>query len=336
VSEQQPAPQALPPEEERLALLEAVVYVAEEPLTLEQIAGGLELPAEVVQADLERLIDETRKPYRGLEVRKIAKGYKMFTKAEHHEAVRRFVQSLRPKLRLSLPALETLAVIAYKQPITVPEIQAVRGVNVSGVINTLLQRKLITPAGRKKVVGKPILYKTTREFLVEFGLSDISELPNLKELEELSRSALGEGEEPAGDEEESSGGEAAEEASPEEDAAEAESGPEADAAQSGQGEQEREEQDAAAEPASEGDEDAAPEPEARESEADAASPEPGPGEERSGEERLAGPEEQQEDAPAGGASPQEAASETEAASQSPDNPEGTETEDDAAPSVSRN
>jgi segregation and condensation protein B len=119
----------------------------------------------------------------------------MFTKAQHHEAIRGFVKTLRPKLRLSLPALETLAVVAYKQPVTVPEIQAIRGVNAGGVIHTLLNHKLINTAGRKKVIGRPMQYKTTKEFLVQFGLNDLSELPNLKELEELSRAALGEGEE---------------------------------------------------------------------------------------------------------------------------------------------
>ena len=147
----------------------------------------------MLQADLEQLAAETQAAARGIEIRKVAGGYKMFTKAEHHEAIRQFVKTLRPKLRLSLPALETLAVIAYKQPVTVPEIQAIRGVNAGGVIHTLLNHKLITTAGRKKVIGRPMQYKTTKEFLVQFGLNDLSELPNLKELEELSRAALGEG-----------------------------------------------------------------------------------------------------------------------------------------------
>ena len=184
----------LPGETERRALLEAIVYVADEPLTLEQIASGLELPVDVVKADLQALIHESQKPERGIEIRLVANGYKMSTKAEHHEAVRNFVGTLRPKLRLSLPALETLAVIAYKQPATIPEIQAIRGVNVTGVIHTLLSRKLITTAGRKKVIGKPMLYRTTKDFLVQFGLSDVSELPSLKELEEISKGLLGEGE----------------------------------------------------------------------------------------------------------------------------------------------
>ncbi|MBI1352788.1 MAG: SMC-Scp complex subunit ScpB [Acidobacteria bacterium] len=193
-AEQRTLPVALPELDQRLALLEGIVYAADEPVTLDQLVEGLELPRDVLEADLARLIEDARKDHRGVEIRKVAGGYKMFTKAEHHEAVRKFVKTMRPKLKLSLPALETLAVIAYKQPVTVPEIQAVRGVNASGVIHTLLKHKLIANAGRKKVVGKPMMYKTTREFLVQFGLDDLAELPNLKELEELSRAAFGEDE----------------------------------------------------------------------------------------------------------------------------------------------
>jgi len=203
--EQPPLPYILPDPIERRALLEAIVYVAEEPVTTEQLAEGLGIPVDVIRSDLELLAEETQSTGRGVEVRRVAGGYKMFTKAEHHEAVRQFVKTLRPKLRLSMPALETLAVVAYKQPVTVPEIQAIRGVNAGGVIHTLLNHKLITTAGRKKVIGRPMQYKTTKEFLVQFGLNDLSELPDLKELEELSRAALGEGEEP-----EQPGGQAAE------------------------------------------------------------------------------------------------------------------------------
>jgi segregation and condensation protein B len=122
----------------------------------------------------------------------------MSTKPEHHEAVRAFVKNLKPALKLSLAALETLALIAYKQPITAPEIMEVRGVQGAGVLKTLLDRKLIATGGRKQVVGKPILYKTTKEFLVQFGLKDLSELPTLKEFEDLSRLSVSEGEpEPA-------------------------------------------------------------------------------------------------------------------------------------------
>jgi len=158
----------LPEDHVRRALLEAVIYVAEQPLTPAQISEGLGFPLSTVTDDLDRLIKDYKDAGRGIEVRVVAGGYKMFTKAEHHEAVRSFVKTLRPKFKLSLPALETLSVIAYKQPVTIPEIQAVRGVNVTGVIHTLLNRKLISTAGRKKVMGRPMMYKTTKEFLVQF------------------------------------------------------------------------------------------------------------------------------------------------------------------------
>ena len=118
-------------------------------------------------------------------------GYKFYTKPQHHEVVRRFIKSLRPPLRLTMPALETLAVIAYRQPVTGPEIQEIRGVNVSGVIKTLLEKRLIVTAGRKAVMGRPILYRSSKEFLMRFGLSDLEELPSLKEFEQLARAALG-------------------------------------------------------------------------------------------------------------------------------------------------
>jgi len=177
---------------EQRAVLEAILYVTEDPLTVEQLAKGLEWSKDEVEALLAELVAECQRPERGVEVRSVAGGYKISTKAEHHDAVRRFVKTLKPPLKLSIPALETLSVIAYKQPVTVPEIQEIRGVNAAGVIHTLLDRKLITTAGRKQVLGRPILYKTTREFLVQFGLNDLSELPSLKEFEELSRAALGE------------------------------------------------------------------------------------------------------------------------------------------------
>lgn len=177
---------------ERRALLEAIVYVTEEPVSVDQLAKGLEWPQEEVEGLLAKLVAEYQKSDRGIEVRAVAGGFKMSTKAEHHDAVRRFVKTLKPPLKLSLPALETLAVIAYKQPVTVPEILEIRGVSGAGVVKTLLDRKLITTAGRKQVIGRPILYKTTKEFLVQFGLNDVTELPSLKEFEELSRAALGE------------------------------------------------------------------------------------------------------------------------------------------------
>ena len=174
----------------QLAILEAIVYVADEPLSAKQIAEGLRQPLEFTQKMLDQLVEEYNKPHHGLTVKEVAGGYKMATKAEHHEAVRTFVKSLNPPLKLSLAALETLAVVAYKQPITAPEILEVRGVQGAGVLKTLLDRKLITSAGRKNVIGKPILYKTTKEFLLQFGLKDLNELPSLKEFEELRRFAF--------------------------------------------------------------------------------------------------------------------------------------------------
>src|SRR5215467_1721836 len=172
------------------AILEAIVYVAEEPLTLAQIASALQQPAERIKELLDQLIAEFDQPGHGVSIREVAGGYKMATKPEHHDAVRNFVKSLKPPLKLSLPALETLAVIAYKQPVTSPEVMEIRGVQGAGVLKTLLDRKLIAGAGRKNVIGKPILYKTTKEFLIQFGLKDLSELPTLKEFEELKRLAF--------------------------------------------------------------------------------------------------------------------------------------------------
>ena len=135
---------------------------------------------------LDELIADFANPEHGIEVREVAGGYRMSTKPEHHDVVRAFSKSLKPPIRLSLQALETLAVIAYKQPVTVPEISDIRGVDAAGVIGTLLERKLITTAGRKAVVGRPMLYKTTKEFLLRFGLSDLNELPSLEEFEKLA------------------------------------------------------------------------------------------------------------------------------------------------------
>lgn len=176
------------------AMLEAIVYVTDEPLTAGQIAAALGEPVEKVAAVLERLVQEYAAPRHGLTVREVAGGYKMSTKPEHHDAIRAFVKKLQPPLKLSLAALETLAVVAYKQPVTAPEILEIRGVQGAGVLKTLLDRKLITTAGRKSVIGRPILYKTTKEFLVQFGLKDLGDLPTLKEFEELRRMALGEDE----------------------------------------------------------------------------------------------------------------------------------------------
>jgi segregation and condensation protein B len=138
-----------------------------------------------IRAILEELIAEYSGASHGIEVRQVAGGYRMSTKPDQHDVVRAFAKSLKPPFRLSLPALETLAVIAYKQPVTVPEISEIRGVDSGGVIVTLLDRKLITTAGRKAVIGRPILYKTSKEFLLRFGLKDVNELPSMEEFEKL-------------------------------------------------------------------------------------------------------------------------------------------------------
>ena len=225
------------------AKLEAIIYAAEEPITLDQMAallkddllalktampatseatteGVSQLQPQPEQAEdhlgavedttpsppakkakeksekaelramlkpyLEELVADYAKEDRGIEIREVANGYRMSTKPEHHDVVRAFSKSLKPPIRLSLQALETLAVIAYKQPVTVPEISDIRGVDAAGVIGTLLDRKLITTAGRKAVVGRPMLYKTTKDFLMRFGLRDLTELPSLEEFEKLA------------------------------------------------------------------------------------------------------------------------------------------------------
>jgi len=172
------------------AVIEAAIYITDEPLTAQQIATAVGQPVEAIKKTLEQLIAEYSVADRGLIIRELAGGYQMATKPEYHESIRLFVKKLQPPLKLSLAALETLAVVAYKQPITAPEILEIRGVQGAGVLKTLLDRKLIAAAGRKNVLGKPILYKTTRDFLIQFGLNSLAELPTLKEFEELGRLAL--------------------------------------------------------------------------------------------------------------------------------------------------
>jgi segregation and condensation protein B len=135
---------------------------------------------------LDELMAELETGDRGVEIREIAGGYRMATKPEYHDAIRSFVKSLKPPMKLSLQALETLAVVAYKQPVTGPEISEIRGVETAGVLGSLLSRKLITTAGRKQVIGRPILYKTTKEFLLRFGLKDLNELPSIEEFEKMA------------------------------------------------------------------------------------------------------------------------------------------------------
>jgi segregation and condensation protein B len=174
--------------------IEAIIYAAETPITLDQIVSLLkdsesgtddvDLKSQA-RAAIEELIADYSSETHGIELRQIAGGYRMSTKPEQHDLVRSFAKSLKPPIRLSLQALETLAVVAYKQPVTVPEISEIRGVDSSGVIATLLDRKLITTSGRKDVIGRPILYKTTKEFLLRFGLKDVNELPSMEEFEKL-------------------------------------------------------------------------------------------------------------------------------------------------------
>jgi len=174
------------------ALIEGIVYVAPEPVTLDGIVKVLEgEERERVKAKLEELMADYEQNSHGIQIRQVANGYKFSTKVEHHEILRRYVKSLKPPIRLSKPALETLAVIAYRQPVTIPEIEEIRGVDAGGVIHTLLEKKLVVTSGRKSVVGRPILYRTSKEFLVHFGLKDVGELPSLKEFEELAKRALG-------------------------------------------------------------------------------------------------------------------------------------------------
>ena len=174
--------------------VEAETEPAEVPVQAEPSAKAEPDDAAVkslIRATLEELLADYGHADHGIEIRQIAGGYRMATKPEQHEVVRAFAKSLKPPIRLSLQALETLAVIAYKQPITAPEIGEIRGVDSGGVLGTLLDRKLITTAGRKQVIGRPILYKTTKDFLLRFGLKDLSELPSMEEFEKLAAESLG-------------------------------------------------------------------------------------------------------------------------------------------------
>ncbi|MEK6398641.1 MAG: SMC-Scp complex subunit ScpB, partial [Terriglobus sp.] len=139
-----------------------------------------------IRRTVDGLIREYAESDRGIEIREVASGFRMGTKPEFHDAVRGFVKSLKPPLKLTLPALETLAVVAYKQPVTAAEISEIRGVDSAGVLGGLMTRKLIATAGRKQVIGRPMLYKTTRDFLLRFGLKDVNELPSMEEFERMA------------------------------------------------------------------------------------------------------------------------------------------------------
>lgn len=172
--------------DELKGIIQAIIYVADEPVTFEQLEAVFpNETAENLKFAVTEVMVEFNRTQKGMEIRQVAGGYRMATRPEHHEWIRAYLKT-KPAARLSLAALETLAVIAYKQPITVPEILHIRGVKATSAVKTLLEKKLIAPKGRKNVVGRPMLYGTSKEFLVHFGLNDLSELPTLEEFEELS------------------------------------------------------------------------------------------------------------------------------------------------------
>lgn len=174
------------------ALIEAILYVSPEPVTLDMLAKALAPEErERIKGTLFELINDYAWPQHGIQIRAVAGGWKFSSKPEHHEVLSGFVKSLKPPVRLSKPALEVLAVIAYRQPVTLPEVNEIRGVDCGGVIHNLLEKKLVVTAGRKNVVGRPVLYRTSREFLVHFGLRGVGDLPSLREFEEMARQALG-------------------------------------------------------------------------------------------------------------------------------------------------
>src|ERR1017187_6550690 len=183
------APGTVPPTQDGETVLDgAPDSVAEDTAAAKAEKARLARLRAHFRAVLDQLMAEYAAPEsdRGLEIREVGGGFRLATKPEYHDAVRGFVKSLKPPLKLSLQALETLAVVAYKQPVTSPEISEIRGVDSSGVLGSLLSRKLITTAGRKHVIGRPILYKTTREFLLRFGLKDVAELPSIEEFEKMA------------------------------------------------------------------------------------------------------------------------------------------------------
>lgn len=169
---------------ELVAIIEALIFVADEPLTVKILAEVLEEEKDTVQSAVEELKQEYDERESGLQLREIAGGWQISTRTEFHEDVRKFLKT-RPSAKLSLAALETLAVIAYKQPVTVPEILEIRGVQSASAIKTLLDKRLIIAKGRKETVGRPMQYGTSKDFLIQFGLKDLSELPSIEDFEDL-------------------------------------------------------------------------------------------------------------------------------------------------------
>ena len=169
---------------EIISIIEALIFVADEPLTIKTLAEVLEEDRETIESAIDELRQEYEQRESGLQLREIAGGWQISTRTEFHEEIRKFLKT-RPSAKLSLAALETLAVIAYKQPATIPEILEIRGVQSASAIKTLLDKRLIVAKGRKETVGKPMQYGTSKDFLIQFGLKDLSELPNIEDFEDL-------------------------------------------------------------------------------------------------------------------------------------------------------
>jgi segregation and condensation protein B len=173
---------------EMMAIIEALIFVSEEPLSVKALADVLKEDRGWIETALEGLAEEFNARNGGLHLREVAGGWQFATRPEHHEHVRAFLKS-RPSAKLSLASLETLAVIAYKQPITVPEILDIRGVQSPSAIKTLLDKRLIKACGRKETIGRPMMYGTSKEFLLQFGLKDLTELPSIEDFEDLAGGA---------------------------------------------------------------------------------------------------------------------------------------------------
>jgi segregation and condensation protein B len=170
---------------ERRAIIEALIFVSEEPLSIKAIAGVLKEDKDVVLESVRSLAEEFNGRNSGLQLREVAGGWQFATRPEHHDYVRRLLRT-RPSAKLSIASLETLAVIAYRQPVTVPEILEIRGVQSPSAIKTLLDKKLIVAKGRKETVGRPMMYGTSKDFLMQFGLKDLTELPSVEDFQDLS------------------------------------------------------------------------------------------------------------------------------------------------------
>ena len=170
---------------ELVAIVEALIFVADEPITTKLLAEVLDEDRDAVDAAVTELQKEYEGRESGLQIREIAGGWQLATRTELHEEVRKFLKT-RPSAKLSLASLETLAVIAYKQPVTVPEILEIRGVQSASAIKTLLEKRLIVTKGHKETVGRPMQYGTSKEFLIQFGLKDLTELPSIEDFEDLA------------------------------------------------------------------------------------------------------------------------------------------------------